>query len=128
MAETMRIEIPIETVDNTDPELTQITKKLNGMEKAADSAASSTKKATETVSKFDKSAEKTQKSLAAWAKEKYQILLEAKDKITPVLSTIKGGLRGFAGKAWSVTVKAVDLAESVKESYLSSRSSPWSNF
>lgn len=109
MAETMRIEIPIETVDNTDPELTQITKKLNGMEKAADSAASSTKKATETVSKFDKSAEKTQKSLAAWAKEKYQILLEAKDKITPVLSTIKGGLRGFAGKAWSVTVKAVDL-------------------
>lgn len=109
MAETMRIEIPIETVDNTDPELTQITKKLNNMEKAADSAASSTKKATETVSKFDKSAEKTQKSLAAWAKEKYQILLEAKDKITPVLSTIKGGLRGFAGKAWSVTVKAVDL-------------------
>lgn len=109
MAETMRIEIPIETVDNTDPELTQITKKLNNMEKAADSAASSTKKATETVSKFDKSAQKTQKSLAAWAKEKYQILLEAKDKITPVLSTIKGGLRGFAGKAWSVTVKAVDL-------------------
>ena len=44
MAETMRIEIPIETVDNTDPELTQITKKLNNMEKAADSAASSTKK------------------------------------------------------------------------------------
>ncbi len=109
MAETMRIEIPIETVDNTDPELTQITKKLNNMEKAADSAASSTKKATETVSKFDKSAQKTQKSLAAWAKEKYQILLEAKDKITPVLSTIKGGLRGFAGKSWSVTVKAVDL-------------------
>lgn len=123
MADTIRIDLEIATVDNTDPELSKVTKNLNDMKKASENVNSSVKKAgdsvskfgdsttkaTETVSKFDKSAQKTQKSLAAWAKEKYQILLEAKDKITPVLSTIKGGLRGFAGKAWSVTVKAVDL-------------------
>lgn len=123
MADAIRIDLEIATVDNTDPELSKVTKNLNDMKKASENVNSSVKKAgdsvskfgdstskaTETVSKFDKSAQKTQKSLAAWAKEKYQILLEAKDKITPVLSTIKGGLRGFAGKAWSVTVKAVDL-------------------
>lgn len=123
MADAIRIDLEIATVDNTDPELSKVTKNLNDMKKASENVNSSVKKAgdsvskfgdsttkaAETISKFDKSAQKTQKSLAAWAKEKYQILLEAKDKITPVLSTIKGGLRGFAGKAWSVTVKAVDL-------------------
>ncbi|WP_331482883.1 phage tail tape measure protein, partial [Otoolea muris] len=42
----------------------------------------------------------------------YEILLEAKDKITPLLTTLGNGLRGFAGKSWSVTMRAVDLATS----------------
>lgn len=108
MAETVRIEIPIETVDNTDPELSKVTQNLNKMKDAADKANSSTKKAGETVSKFDKSAQKTQKSLASWAKEKYEVLLEAKDKITPVLQTIGSGLKNFGSRAWNVTLKAVD--------------------
>lgn len=110
MAETVRIEIPIETVDNTDPELSKVTQNLNKMKDAADKANSSTKKAGETVSKFDKSAQKTQKSLASWAKEKYEVLLEAKDKITPVLQTIRSGLKNFGSRAWNVTLKAVDYA------------------
>lgn len=110
MAETVRIEIPIETVDNTDPELSKVTQNLNKMKDAADKANSSTKKAGETVSKFDKSAQKTQKSLASWAKEKYEILLEAKDKISPVLQTVGSGLKNFGSKAWNVTLKAVDYA------------------
>lgn len=110
MAETVRIEIPIETVDNTDPELSKVTQNLNKMKDAADKANSSTKKAGETVSKFDKSAQKTQKSLASWAKEKYEVLLEAKDKITPVLQTIGSGLKNFGSGAWNVTLKAVDYA------------------
>lgn len=112
MADPIRIDVEIETVDNTDPELSKVTKNLNNMKEAADKANSSTKKAGETVSKFDKSAQKTQKSLASWAKEKYEILLEAKDKISPVLSTVKSGIKGFAGKTWSVTMKAVDLITS----------------
>lgn len=110
MAETVRIEIPIETVDNTDPELSKVTQNLNKMKDAADKANSSTKKAGETVSKFDKSAQKTQKSLASWAKEKYEVLLEAKDKISPVLQTIGSGLKNFGSRAWNVTLKAVDFA------------------
>lgn len=110
MAETVRIEIPIETVDNTDPELSKVTQNLNKMKDAADKANSSTKKAGETVLKFDKSAQKTQKSLASWAKEKYEVLLEAKDKITPVLQTIGSGLKNFGSRAWNVTLKAVDYA------------------
>lgn len=110
MAETVRIEIPIETVDNTDPELSKVTQNLNKMKDAADKANSSTKKAGETVSKFDKSAQKTQKSLQSWAKEKYEVLLEAKDKISPVLQTIGSGLKNFGSKAWNVTLKAVDYA------------------
>ena len=110
MAETVRIEIPIETVDNTDPELSKVTQNLNKMKDAADKANSSTKKAGETVSKFDKSAQKTQKSLTSWAKEKYEVLLEAKDKITPVLQTIGSGLKNFGSRAWNVTLKAVDYA------------------
>lgn len=110
MADPIRIDVEIETVDNTDPELSKVTQNLNKMTDAADKANSSTKKAGETVSKFDKTAEKTQKSLSSWAKEKYEILLEAKDKISPVLTTIGSGIKSFASKSWSVTLKAVDYA------------------
>lgn len=112
MAETLRIEIPIETIDNTDPELSNITKNFGEMEKAADGANSAAKKANTTITQFDKQAQKTEKSLANWVKEKYEILLEAKDKISPVISALGNGLRGFAGKTWSVTMRAIDLVTS----------------
>lgn len=38
------------------------------------------------------------------------MLLEAKDKITPVLQTIGSGLKNFGSRAWNVTLKAVDYA------------------
>ena len=112
MAETVRIEIPIETIDNTDPELSNVTRNFERMERAAESANGAAKKANNTVSQFDRQAGKTEKSLASWAKEKYQIALEAKDRITPILSTLGNGLRGFAGKTWSVTMRAIDLITS----------------
>lgn len=112
MAETVRIEIPIETVDETEPELSNVTKKIGKLGDEADKAGQKMKRASEHVTGFDKQAQKTERSLAAWAKEKYEILLEAKDKITPLLTTLGNGLRGFAGKSWSVTMRAVDLATS----------------
>ena len=124
MAETLRIEIPIETVDNTDPGVSNATKKFEKMERAANSANSSAKKASDTVSKFDKQAQKTEKSLASWAKEKYEVLLEAKERISPVLSTLGNGLRSFAGKTWSVTMRAIDLITSD----FPSRSGPGSQY
>ena len=112
MAETVRIEIPIETIDNTDPELSNVTRNFERMEKAAESANGAAKKANSTVTQFDRQAQKTEKSLASGAKEKYEIMLEAKDRITPVLSTLGNGIRSFAGKTWSVTMRAVDLITS----------------
>lgn len=112
MAETLRIEIPIETVDETEPELSNLTKKIEKLGSEADKAGQKTKKSSEYVSEFDKRAQKTEKSLARWAKEKYEVILEAKERITPVLSTIGGGLRSFTGKTWSVTMKAVDFVTS----------------
>ena len=117
MAETIRIEIPIEVDDNTGPGTSSVEKNMHKVKDAADKVKSSTdqmstsaKKANDEVTKFDRSAQKTQKSLLSWAKEKYSVLLEAKDKISPILSTIKGGLTSFGRKTWSVTMKAVDLA------------------
>jgi len=112
VAETVRIEIPIETIDNTDPELSNVTRNFEKMEEAAQSANGAAKKANNTVSQFDRQAGKTQKRLASWAKEKYEILLEAKDRIGPVLSHLGNGLRGVAGKTWSVTMRVVDLVTS----------------
>ena len=85
-AETIRIEIPIETIDNTDPALSNATKKLDKFGDAADKAGQSVDRTRGYVSKFDEQADKTQKSLAKWAKEKYEVALEAKEKITPVLT------------------------------------------
>ena len=79
MAETLRIEIPIETVDNTDPGVSNATKKFEKMERAANSANSSAKEASDTVSKFDKQAQKTEKSLASWAKESTKSCLKQRN-------------------------------------------------
>lgn len=56
MAETVRIEIPIETIDNTDPELSNVTRNFEKMEEAAQSANGAAKKANNTVSQFDRQA------------------------------------------------------------------------
>lgn len=110
MAETIRIEIPIETIDNTDPALSNATKKLDKFSDSADKAGKSVDKTRDYVSKFDLQADKTLKSLAKWAKEKYEIALEAKEKISPVLQSLGGSLRSLTGKTWSFTLKAMDLA------------------
>lgn len=112
MAETLRIEIPIETIDNTDPEISGITLKFERMERAANDADNASKKAGNTVSQFDRQAQRTERNLSKWAREKYEIMLEAKERVTPVLSTIGSGLRNFAGKTWNVTIRAIDLITS----------------
>ena len=112
MAETVRIEIPIETIDETEPDLSNVTKKLDKMSNAVANAGNSSERARQKVTKFDESAEKTQRSLSKWAKEKYEVLLEAKERITPILQTLGNGIRNFTSKTWRVTMKAIDLVTS----------------
>lgn len=97
-------------MDKTDPGVSNATKKLGSLGDAADAAGRSIDRSREYVSKFDEQANKTQQNLAKWAKEKYQIYLEAKENISPVLDTIGGGVKSLAGKTWSFTLKALDFA------------------
>ncbi len=97
-------------MDKTDPGVSNATKKLGSLGDAADKAGQSVDRSREYVSKFDEQANKTQQNLAKWAKEKYQIYLEAKENISPVLDTIGGGVKSLAGKTWSFTLKALDFA------------------
>ena len=112
MAEKLRLEIPIENIDKTEPELSNLRKKIGKLGEEAEKAGQKTKKSSQYVSEFDKHAKKTERSLAAWAKEKYQILLEAKERISPILSTLGRGLKGFTRKTWNVTLRAVDFITS----------------
>lgn len=109
MAETLRIEIPVEILDETEPDIGNLVKKIADAAKKTDSFGKSVDRTSEKVTKFDKAAQKTEQSLLKWAKEKYEIALEAKEKITPLLSTLGNGLRSITGKTWNVTMRAVDL-------------------
>ena len=112
MAETVRIEIPIEVTDNTDPELSNIANSFEQVDSAARQVQNSVNRASRTVSQFDRSAERTQKSLSSWMKQKYQLLLEAKDKVSPIVDKLKSGLKTIGNKTWNITMKAVDLVTS----------------
>lgn len=112
MAETVRIEIPIEVTDNTDPELSNIADAFEQVDNAARQAQSSVNRTDRTVSQFDRTSERTQRSLARWMKQKYQLLLEAKDKVSPVVAKLKSGLKTIGNKSWNITMRAIDLVTS----------------
>lgn len=83
---------------------------MDQMSSAAKKAGDAVERAREKVTKFDKSVEKTQKRLAKWAKEKYKVLLEVEEQITPVLWALGSSIKILSGRTWNVTMKAVDLA------------------
>lgn len=148
MAEAIRIEIPIETIDNTDPALSSIIERLEKLDKAAEkakngvkgmgqsssvnqtsqlgsaadkagssfnkagryvsafdramgSAGSSARAAQRHVSAFDKVAEGSRRSLASLVKEKYEVLIQAKDLVSPAVSQIASAVKGVTGKIGS---------------------------
>lgn len=140
----IKIEIPIETKDNTGPVVDSISEKMENLDSAAKkvqksmentvnsankaakgfenasrrvsgfekSVGSGFDSASKKASGFEKSVNKTQKSLLAMMKEKYQLLLEAKDRITPTVKQAITYVKSLTGKTWKVTLKAVDLVTS----------------
>ncbi|MFR7944247.1 phage tail tape measure protein [Sellimonas intestinalis] len=84
-------------------------RRVSGFEKSVGSGFDN---ASKKVSGFEKSVNKTQKSLLAMMKEKYQLLLEAKDRITPTVKQAITYVKSLTGKTWKVTLKAVDLVTS----------------
>lgn len=87
--ETFRIEIPIHVEDNTDPGVTRATQKMNA---------------------FDKANQKTQERLNQMNRAKYQVVLDALDKASGVVGSVSAKARSIAGKTYSFTVKALDMA------------------
>lgn len=140
----IKIEIPIETKDNTEPVVDSISEKMENLDSAAKKAQKSMENTVNSANKaakgfenasrrvsgfeksvgsgfdsaskkasgFEKSVNKTQKSLLAMMKEKYQLLLEAKDRITPTVKQAITYVKSLTGKTWKVTLKAVDLVTS----------------
>jgi TP901 family phage tail tape measure protein len=88
-AETYRIEIPVVVEDQTDPGASNATKKINA---------------------FDKVVQQAKDRLDKMNRTKFQVALEAIDKVSAVVGTITGAVRGLAGKAWRVTMSVVDKA------------------
>lgn len=140
----IKIEIPIETKDNTGPVVDSISEKMENLDSAAKKAQKSMENTVNSANKaakgfenasrrvsgfeksvgsgfdsaskkasgFEKSVNKTKKSLLAMMKEKYQLLLEAKDRITPTVKQAITYVKSLTGKTWKVTLKAVDLVTS----------------
>lgn len=88
-AETFRIEIPIHVEDNTDPGVSQATRKVNG---------------------FDKANQKTQERLNQMNRTKYQVVLDAMDRASGIIGKVSSKARGMAGKTFSFTMKVLDRA------------------
>jgi len=88
-AETFRIEIPIHVEDNTDPGVSQATRKING---------------------FDKANQKTQERLNQMNRTKYQVILDALDRASSVVGKVSSKARSIAGKTFSFSMKVIDLA------------------
>lgn len=85
--ETFRIDIPISVKDNTDPGVSSASRK---------------------VSAFDKVVEKMQSRVDKATRTKWQVILEAVDRVTSVISAIGGSIKSVAGKAWSITMSVID--------------------
>ena len=108
-ARVIKIEIPIETQDKTDPALGNVKTKLEDLDSAAE-------KAKKSMTGFEKSLGSTEKKVSGFEKlfgrKEWKVLLEAKDKITPTVKQVLILMKSLSGKAWKVTLKAVDLVTS----------------
>ena len=93
MAETIRIEIPVSVKDNTAPGLSKVLKGLKEMQDAAG-------RTNESVSRHDRTAQKTQQSLMNMVKQKYQVVLDVLDRVSPAAGRVYGSLRNIGGKVW----------------------------
>ncbi len=135
MAEQVfRIEIPIQAIDLTDKGALDkidetLSKILKGVEKlkissesatdgladGAKSAAAGLKeagKAADDAGKqtdaFEKRVQKSNKTLRGMFKEKFQLIMQAIDRASPILKQIGASAKSLVSKAWRITVTLFD--------------------
>ena len=88
-AETFRIEIPIDVEDNTEPGVSSAKRK---------------------VKSFDDVNRQTQERLEKMNRSKYQVVLDALDRASGVVGTVRSKVGGIAGKTFSFSLKVLDVA------------------
>lgn len=135
MAEQVfRIEIPIQAIDLTDKGALDkidetLSKILKGVEKLKSSSSSATDsladgaksaaaglkeagKAADDAGKqtdaFEKRVQKSNKTLRSMFKEKFQLIMQAIDRASPILKQIGASAKNLVSKAWRITVTLLD--------------------
>lgn len=88
-AETLRIEIPIDVEDNTEPGVSSAKRK---------------------VKSFDDVNRKIQERLDKMNRTKYRVVLDALDRASSVIGAVRSKVGGFAGRTFSFTLKVLDVA------------------
>ena len=89
MGETFRIEIPINVKDNTEPGISNATKK---------------------ISSFEKAMKNTEDRLGKMKGSRVELALTAVDKASSVIAKVRDSAAGLMGKAWKTTISVVDKA------------------
>lgn len=78
-------------------------------ESAGDAAKTAFSGAEQGIDKFGQRMEKSNRTLRQMFKEKFEMTLNAIDKVSPVVQDVTRKVKSFVGKAWRVTVKMADF-------------------
>lgn len=113
MAETLRIEESGEARNETESVLTGSIRNFTKVKTAAEQAGTASQEAGNQVSKFDRSAEKVQKTLSGWMKEKYEVALKAADFVTAPVKGILNLLKDPVLQAGEVLGVSFGLADTM---------------
>lgn len=131
MAEPIIIDVIIQAINRTGQGTKAAAKALSGVEQAAKRTAEGTgrvgtsakqadsglrqvekssKKAKSGLDQAEKSSRQVQRSLRELSRERYLILLEARDRVSPALGKVRGGLKGLTRAAWTIPLRVADYA------------------
>jgi tape measure domain-containing protein len=102
-SEVYRVEIPIIVDDQTEPSLQQAERK---------------------ITRFEKSAQKTNKRLRRMFGREIRLRIGAIDKAWPVIKGIQTRLRGLTSRAWKITLQAKDKVTGTIKSIFRTLTSP----
>ena len=131
MAEAITIDVFLRAKNKTQDGVKQAAKALQEVKKEADGAAEavgevgesskkaktgldnvekSSRKAKKGLDDIEKSGKETRRILKELEKERIMILMEAKDRLTPLIDRAGTGLKGLTRKSWNITMKVADFA------------------
>lgn len=113
-----------ESSKKTEKELNGVSESGKKAKNGFDNVEKSSRKAKRGLDDVGKSSKATKRLLKELAQERAMILMEAKDRLTPVLERAGKGIRGLSGKAVSIPLRAIDYVTRPLRGILSLLSNP----